>query len=65
MGHPAGNFEKEEMILNTIRQHLREAKRNQAIGKLTVELEFVRGGVSKGWVGCQVNYRFLENFETV
>lgn len=64
-GAAPAKFDNEERILDTIRQHLREARRNNAIGKLTFELDINRGGVSRYWVDVLVNYRFLENVPAV
>jgi hypothetical protein len=58
---PIGRFEKEDQLLETIRQHLREAWRNRAVGRMTFEFEFNRGGVGKAYIGMDVHYRFLTN----
>jgi hypothetical protein len=40
---------------------LREAWRNRAVGRMTFEFEFNRGGVGKAYIGMDVHYRFLTN----
>ncbi len=58
-------FKNEEHIIDRIRAHLREARKNSAVGKLTFELDINRGGVTRFWVDLLVKYRFLEGESAV
>jgi hypothetical protein len=67
-GGPAGGFRNEEAILAKVREHLREAYRNQAVNRLTFRFEFNRGGgrpdgprsVARSYVELEVHYSYQE-----
>lgn len=58
-------FDNEAKILETVRAHLREARRNSAVGRIVFELDVNRGGVARSWVELTCRYRFLENLGAV
>lgn len=58
---PAKPTGREQRVLDMILAHLREARENDAIGKMTFELEFARGGIKGCYIGLNVSYRFMEN----
>ncbi len=51
--------EKEERVLSLVRQHLREARRNAAVGELVFRFQMKNGGIRQSSIGLKVEYEFV------
>ena len=52
-------LDREEKILHIVRQHLREAHGNTAVGDLVFRFEFKNGGIRKRTIKVGVDYEFV------
>ena len=50
----------ETKVLELIRSRIREARRSRVTGKLTIEIQLMKGGPSNVYTEVVVTYRILE-----